>query len=866
MNTVINREPTRSYWGFSCYLWGWDDSDNPAFAVLYGEKSYNRNQQDELKCCVVFRGENKHFPSFEDVRLCYSYGGNGRQRTLNMYYKRDTHGYWVDEEAAPVPAGDYYKFDAIKIDLSKEYSYSDIVEKLKINFTNFRLAASPSEVLQLSPELSQYEDTIIALFTNPNIYSRRKIMTELVKSNPPKGLLHYLIYIGSDELISGMFLEFAKQRNPMLEKEAQDLLDLGITQMPKGILRCIEIYLAAICNEKSQEKISQAQELLLAYKKSIQEKGSVYLASKDKTNVVNVKSVFQLAEALRNGELLGESAYCIDAENYLCNWDSNRKSIIYLKRYARRILNDWADTNEAQFMQALKVIYTSYREVDWKPHFTISSLFFMKQYLFPELSSFDEPKWKNKKGEKKRLEYRPDIWDRHLDIVVDIACETKIPLIASSMKHILKYNDTNKIYTKNLPIEKLIALAESPHSDISELGIKYLARRLKKATEFDYDTVMLLLNSRNENILKLAMEYLKSFGEKLSPQILVALMFMSEVFDETFKGLEANDYIEFLKALFSNANKCVNQIATSELVELLDNSIAKLKSVSIEQKTTLVQHIISELVNQSGLPQFIINYAEKIIFSFPETEINQIAQSLDLSAISDYRSALIFNVLHSIKDNVVPELELIMSVLGDAFPSTLNTFVQLLTNHKNQLTISHWILLFESSVFALNELAKNAFISMEDEKTKFALHSRLLDSPDEKTYRFGIQQLEDIYVGDIPAKFLLEMLEHTSVEVRVYASGKVKQIIESFDSLGENNLMNRKELFVRYAKTLLFLPNKATSSKKNIYGLLPKFVGLYKETQTDVEEMLLELGASNVKSDSEQALVTLAKIKAGVAL
>jgi len=861
MKSVVNRETMRSYWGFSCYLWGWDDLGNPGFAVLYSVKENNA-----LNHCAVFRGKNKKFPSFEDVRLCYVHVKGRRQSAQNMYYTRDIpNRYWVDENAPTVPAEDYYKFDEFKIDSSKEYSYSDIVGKIKIKFKNFRLANSPAEVLQLPPELSAFEDTIISLFTNTNIYSRRKIMTELIQSNPPKGLLHYLINIGSEELTSGMFLELAKQHNPILEQEARDLL--GITQTPKGIYRCIGIYLAAICNEKAQEKISQAQDVLLAYKKSIQEKGSVYFASKDKANIINVKSVVQLAEMLRNGKLLGEVAYCIDAETALCSWDSNRKAITYLKRYARRILNDWVDTNEKEFMQVLKIIYTSYREADWKQYFTFSTLFFVKQYLFPEVSSYDEPKWERRNKKNNRLEYRPQMWDRHLDIVVDIACETNIHCIAESMYYILTDSETNKLYVKNLPIEKLLILAESPHSDIAELGLKNLTHRLKNATEFDYAIVSLLLNSQNETILKLALDYIKTFGEKPSPQVLVALMFMSEVFDEAFTKLETDDYVDFLKALFSNANKSTNQTITSELIELLDDSIIKLESVLIEQKTSLVQHIISELVNQQGLPQFVINYAEKIIFSFPESELNQIVQSLDLLVISDYRSALIFNVLRNIKANVIPDLELIVSVLEDGFPGTLNIFVQILTNHKNKLTISHWVLLFESSVFALNELAKNAFIAMEDEKAKFTLHSRLLDSPDEKTYRFGLLQLEALYVGDIPAKFLLEMLEHTSLEVRAYASGKVKQIIESLDSLDENNLINnRKELFVRYAKTLLFLPNKAASSKKNIYDLLPKFVELYKETQTDVEEMLLEIGASNVKSDSEQALVALAKIRAGVAL
>ena len=103
------------------------------------------------------------------------------------------------------------------------------------------------------------------------------------------------------------------------------------------------------------------------------------------------------------------------------------------------------------------------------------------------------------------------------------------------------------------------------------------------------------------------------------------------------------------------------------------------------------------------------------------------------------------------------------------------------------------------------------------------------------------------------------MLEHTSVDVKAYISNKTNEIL---DNLGNGD----EELFMYYTKTLLFLPNKVSKSKDNIYEAIPKFVLKYKDKLDEFENILMDIGGSNIIADSERALTTLAKIKKEVVL
>ncbi|NYC27622.1 hypothetical protein [Clostridium saccharobutylicum] len=62
-------------------------------------------------------------------------------------------------------------------------------------------------------------------------------------------------------------------------------------------------------------------------------------------------------------------------------------------------------------------------------------------------------------------------------------------------------------------------------------------------------------------------------------------------------------------------------------------------------------------------------------------------------------------------------------------------------------------------------------------------------------------------------------------------------------------------------RTLLFLPNKVSKSKDNLYEVIPKFVIKHKDKLEEVENILLDIGSSNIILDLERALTTLAIIR-----
>ena len=130
----------------------------------------------------------------------------------------------------------------------------------------------------------------------------------------------------------------------------------------------------------------------------------------------------------------------------------------------------------------------------------------------------------------------------------------------------------------------------------------------------------------------------------------------------------------------------------------------------------------------------------------------------------------------------------------------------------------------------------------------------LLDSPIERTYQYGLKKLDNWYGNEIPAQFIPRMMEHPCVEVKAYLSKKMKYV---FSNLKETN----PDLYIYYAKTLLYLPNKVSKSKEHIYHTIPIFLKYHPEKQQEIEHILLDIGGTNSKIDSERALVAFAQIQ-----
>ena len=82
------------------------------------------------------------------------------------------------------------------------------------------------------------------------------------------------------------------------------------------------------------------------------------------------------------------------------------------------------------------------------------------------------------------------------------------------------------------------------------------------------------------------------------------------------------------------------------------------------------------------------------------------------------------------------------------------------------------LIMMESEITALNLIAQGVFLQLEGEQKK-KTHSLLIDSPVERTYSYGLEQLNIIYKEYIPGDFNIQLLEHGSPDVKAFISDKI---------------------------------------------------------------------------------------------
>ncbi|HCW52763.1 MAG TPA: hypothetical protein DG753_03280, partial [Clostridium sp.] len=218
------------------------------------------------------------------------------------------------------------------------------------------------------------------------------------------------------------------------------------------------------------------------------------------------------------------------------------------------------------------------------------------------------------------------------------------------------------------------------------------------------------------------------------------------------------------------------------------------------------------------------------------------------------RIHMVLNLISSISKDEVPKDSTIITILENGTSKSIKTLFEIVDINEVQLEkrFSTILLFLESDVLMLNEKAKAVFEKMDE--SKVTMHKFIIDSPVEKVYEFGLEKLKEIYGEFVPAEFILQMMEHTSPKVKSYIVDKTDSVLES---LGYGN----KDLFMYYTKTLLMLPNRVRNSKYCIYDALYNFAVKYNDARDEVENLLLNIGGSNIRKDSEKALVALAKIR-----
>ncbi len=926
--TSINYYPLRKL-----LFWGYDKENNPSFLILYGTHKFNAKNSSENEFeedvlytdYAVFHGKEGHFPSFESVKILGSLN-------KKMYYKKDIegNGYWYKkhEENALKNFKNLKNHESISIPYFKGLTYKDHLNILilkNINFDDFTLASTPLNMLNLSQDLLKYYPYIYKIFSDLNIYTRKKYLKELMNLNPPKKLYDLLFKIGSAELISGLFLEFSNLKNLSFINEAKKLIKsdeiFADENYASGIKRCATMYLNNFDEDlknarinfiktnlkdmdlhvfKVNGKIIPEDKILDGYtyrKYAIQghlakyhyeydykQRKSIkinhddlykksYYSNGTSLNINNFKNTIQEAEIFDLFDVLGKIAYYLDAPRltYYFKGSGNYKALMYFRRYLRRIIDSYAKTSEAKFMETMKSLFSSYTEIDYTCKFKGNFQFnyFIKYYLYNDfnLNTSEICYWNDNLSELTgRHELNKEIWNANLSYVALIASCAKVDVISKAMYYILK-DPCNENSLNDLTYESIIKLNESSYKPILDLALDLLKNKLKNEKDFNMDLMIQLVNCPNKEINKIAMDYFNNTKGKFSSETMLTFLFFEKsnewipLIEENLEKLNSKEYLKFLYLTFENSDKFKehNIAWPKDLEDIIKNSLYKLTKSSQNEQDCLILYVINKIQNDENILSYILSLMEEIIFSSTFEELQSFLKSKDIKLkLTQNKTKLATSLLLSIKNNTLVNDSIIIEILEKGSPCVVKSLIETIENYKYELNnrFQTIIMLFESDAFVLNDIAKEVFESLKEEEKK-KLHILILDSPDEKVYSYGLLKLKDLYEDNgkfIPKEFIAMMFEHPSIEVKNYISDKVNEVIENPQHCNE-------DLFMYYSKSILYLPNKASKAKNNIYNILPVFAINHKDKIQNIEEILLDIGASNIILDSERALVALCKIK-----
>jgi len=602
-------------------------------------------------------------------------------------------------------------------------------------------------------------------------------------------------------------------------------------------------------------------------------------------NINEVKNTIQEAECYGLSDVIGKIAYYLDAPriNYYLKCNHRGKALKYLKRYVRRIMDGYAKNDEEKFISAMKSLLSSYKNYDYMCKFKGNFQFneFIKHYLYYDYN--EKPpvtvNWRDWQRRydfmandqlaklEGRFEIAKEIWDNHLDAVAEIAMKSEVNDILKACYFIFKESENTNEFMQNMTYEQLINLTEVKYDLLSGIFIKLLSQKVEKSSSFDSNLMIELMKCKNENINKMAAEYFERTNGHFSPNEIVEIMILPQIdnfiniFENSLMSLDNSEYLEFVKNIIINAHKfeSENIEISKEIKDILSFGASKAENMD----SSFISEIITQLFNNNKLNDWIEAFIEDVIFSVPYEKLDNILKTIIIDkpkTLMSARNNQIISLLSSIKNKkLISDAELI-GILETGTSKSIKMLFRVLNENIEELKNrnSTILIMLESNVINLNLKGEEIFNSLDEERQK-KLHGVILDSPVKKVYSFGLKKLNEIYKDIIPEEFVIQMLEHTETEVKGYISNKVHNILNNLD---EKN----KDVFMYYIKTLLLLPNKVSKSKDFVYKCIIKFALKFDDKRQEIEDILMDIGCSNIIVDSERALVTLAAIRKEAAL
>lgn len=933
-------------------LWGYDDKNNPSFLILYGKHEFKENLgseeennyvlEDDVKYTsyALFKGKEGHLPAFQAVKIVedYYYRSNEDNNNIKMYYKKGIKGYWRKDENYIVKEFINLKPEAqIKIPYFNDNLYSDyirVIEETNIEFSGFKLVKDPNEILKLNDEFIEYYENICEILTNQNIYMRKKLLNHLLEMKPHKDIYNLLMKIGSTELISGLFLELAKEKNPILMEEAKIIFGSDITwgeeNYIKGVKRCAHIYMTALNEETKEERIKFIYDNLpdmdlhliklngndipkekviegahykkyaddgvlseyrltydysnrkyIEHRKKKRYKESIY-SDGVSLNGIELKNTIQEAEIYGLADVIGKIAYYLDAPrlNYYFKGNEKSKELKYYKRYVRRIIDSYGKNNPEKFMQAMKALLTSYTQYDYickfRGNFQFNDL--LKHYLYFDFKEKPPVGWENWQARHKwmendqlmrlqgRYEFMQEIWDNHLKDVLEIASEAKIKPILKACYFILKDSSNTQSFVDKMSYGELISLSEGSYEPLSKMFKEVLYKKINTVNTFNSEMIFGLMKSKNEELHSIAKEFINRTHGAFSGDDMIKFIMLDnidywiDIFKDSLLCLDSIQYYNFINAIITNSDRFmkINISVSREIRDILSLSTEKIEGMQQDDKVNLISNIILEILNSAKIPDWVEEYIEEVIFQASYKDLENLLKEVNIATVNTViskRSKQIISLLQAIQNRSIPSDSEIIGIIENGTSKIINIlFVNLMENEEElKSRFQTLLIMLECDITILNNKAEEIFETIDEAKRK-KLHGIIIDSPVKKVYSFGIRKLEEIYKTLIPKEFIIQMLEHTSSEVKSYISNKTDDIL---NNLGDVD----KELFMYYVKTVLFVPNKISKSKDSLYKAIPRFAALNKDKIKEIEDILLDIAGSNIILDSERALTTLAMIR-----
>ena len=151
-----------------------------------------------------------------------------------------------------------------------------------------------------------------------------------------------------------------------------------------------------------------------------------------------------------------------------------------------------------------------------------------------------------------------------------------------------------------------------------------------------------------------------------------------------------------------------------------------------------------------------------------------------------------------------------------------------------------------------SEFIKKAVIDVSI-KTKYL--RKIIDSPVVRVQEFSFNVLKEIYKEILPYDMIVHLLEHPSEYIRGEIADEVSDV-----KIFEKLINKEPELFLRYIKSVIYLPNKLAKAKDRLYELIIDFANSSPKYKKNIKDILLNVGGGAIIKDKERALKAFVKI------